>query len=344
MLYKTIKMNASRNNWKLLAAGLFLAFGRYPVSWLLSSNQKRSRPKQLPSLKQVYITCKSGNTWYVETDGVEGAQPIVFLHGLNASGLQWYHQRNYFKKSNFLIFLDLPGHGKTKRPATLDIEVMAVDLGEILQSLNVENPIIYGHSLGGMITLKYAALVNQPNAKGIIVQHSSFTNPFKTSRFSKTMLALQEPVIRPYLEFAKRHRLAFTILSMVNYLNGLNTVFYRYLLFTGAQSAAELRLLSKIAAINPAEVTAEGVLRTLDYNVAAVLGNIEVPALILSAEFDHITRPVAGRVISSKIKNAKHIEVASGHLSLVEHAVELNVLVKDFLESSLFEQTTDHQG
>jgi pimeloyl-ACP methyl ester carboxylesterase len=337
-------MITSRNNWKLLAAGLFMALGRYPISWLLSSNKKNSRPKGLPSLKQGYVNCKSGNTWYIETDGVEDAQPIVFLHGLNASGLQWYHQRTHFRKSNFLIFLDLPGHGKSKRPASLDIELMATDLGEILQLLKVESPIIYGHSLGGMITMKYAALVNQPAAKGIIIQHSSFTNPFKTIRFSKTMLALQEPVIRPYLEFAKRHRLTFTVLSMINYLNGLNTLFYRYLLFTGAQSAAELRLLSKIAAINPAEVTAEGLLRTLDYDIATDLSNIKVPALILSAEFDHITRPVAGRVITSKIKNARHVEVASGHLSLVEHAVELNVVVNDFLESPLFEQATDHPG
>lgn len=89
-------------------------------------------------------------------------------------------------------------------------------------------------------------------------------------------------------------------------------------------------------------MTAEGILQTLNYDVTSDLVNIKIPALILSAEYDRITSPVAGRVIASKIENARHLQVASGHLSLMEHAVELNVLVNDFLESSLFEQTTDH--
>lgn len=239
-------MSGSRNNWKLLAAGLFLAFGRYPISWLLSSGKKIKDPEVLPATKSGHITCKSGNIWYAERDGLSDAQPIVFLHGLNASGLQWYHQRSYFRNKYHLIFLDLPGHGKSKRPASLDIDLMAADLAEVLKVLKVKKPIIYGHSLGGMVTLKYAALVNNPIARGIIVQHSSFTNPLRTCQFSKTMLTLQEPVFRPYLEFAKRHPLLFTVLSMMSYLNGLNALFYRYLLFTGEQTPAELRLLSKI--------------------------------------------------------------------------------------------------
>jgi len=337
-------MIASKSNWKLFAAGLFLAFGRYPITWLLSSGRKTDNPKPLAATKSGYITCKSGNVWYAERDGLEDAQPIIFLHGLNASGLQWYHQRIYFRKKYHLIFLDLPGHGKSKRPVSQDISLMAEDLAEVLTVLKVKNPMLYGHSLGGMITMQYAASVNNPAVKGIIVQNSSFTNPFRTLQFSKTMLSLEKPVIRPYLEFAKQHPLLFNTLSRLTYLNGMNAVFYRYLLFTGEQTPAELGLMSRIAANNPAEVIAEGVLQTLKFDVTEVLQNINAPALILSAEFDKITRPVAGRVISSKIENARHIEVASGHLSLVEHAVELNVLVNDFLESSLLDHTANNHA
>lgn len=335
-------MKLSKNTLKLLAGGLFMAFGRYPISWLLSSGKKSKTPKIIPVTNSSYIPCSSGNVWYAESDGMADAQIIVFLHGLNASGLQWFHQRNYFRKKYHLIFLDLPGHGKSKTPAYMNIDLMAKDLAEILMVLKVKNPILYGHSLGGMVTMKYAALINQPAVSGIIVQHSSYTNPFRTSPFSFLLSLLQEPVIRPYLEYTKRHRLAFSILSRINYYNGLNLLFYRFLLFTGSQSPDELRFLSKISAFNPSEVIAEGILKTLEFDVADVLKNIKVPALILGATQDQIIQPSAGKVIASKIKNAKYLEVASGHLSLMEHAVELNVLVNNFMETYLFEQTANH--
>lgn len=288
-----------------------------------------------------YLSCKSGNSYYLEIDGKEDAQPIIFIHGLNGSRLQWYYQRAYFRKSHKLIFIDLPGHGKSPLASSMDTEILANDLANIIDLLAIENPIIYGHSMGGMITMKFAAKTQRTDIKGLIIQHSGFTHPFKTMQFPKTMLALEHPVIRPYLALARQYPLFFKMMSMMNYLNGLSLIFYRYLLFSGEQSPAQLRFMTKLAAINPPEGVVDAFLKLLDFEVTNQLRNINVPALIITAEHDRIVRPYAGTFITSKIDNGIHQQVASGHLSLMEHAVETNVIVNDFLESSLLDHNTD---
>jgi pimeloyl-ACP methyl ester carboxylesterase len=337
-------MTNSLKHWKLLAAGLFMVFGRYPISWLLSTNRKVRKPGTLIPRSRGHVTCKSGNTWYVEIDGQENAQPIVLLHGLNASGQQWYYQRAYFKKNYKLIILDLPGHGKSPEPASMEIGTMANDLGDILGMLAIDNPIIYGHSLGGMVSMKYAASANLPAIKALIILQSPYTNPFKTCQFPKTMLALEHPLVRPYMALGKKYPLIFQALSKLNYLNGMSSIFYRYLLFSGEQTASQLRFMAKLAANNPPQVVAEGVLKILEYEISHELQNIDVPALIIGASYDRLVRPEAPEYIASQVRNGNYMEVGSGHLSLIEHPVEVNVVVNDFLESGILELNTDQSA
>ncbi len=331
----------AKNQWKLFAFGMFMAFGKYPISWLLSSNLRSRKLATLPSRSRGQLTCSSGNTYYVELDGPQDAQALVFLHGLNASGLQWYYQRAYFRNKYKLVFIDAPGHGKSPLGKDYSTDTIAADLAELMEMLGIKDPVIYGHSMGGMIAMKYAAGPGKSNVKAIVVQHSGYKHPFKTTRFPKTLLALEHPVLRPYLAFAKRHPLLFRIISMMNYLNGLSLLSYRYLLFTGEQSAAELRFMTRIAAVNPPEGIADAFLGILDFDVSSELPLIEAPVLTISASKDPIVSFASGNVISSKVDRGTHLHVDSGHLSLMEHAVELNVMVNDFLESP---ELLDHRN
>lgn len=317
----------------LIAAGLFLAFGRYPISWLLSSKKKAERMKNNVPGEPQFIRCPSGNTLYVEIDGPEHAQPMVIIHGLNASRLQWYHQRMLLRKEYRLIFIDLPGHGRSARPATLSIPAIAADLDAILLQLGIENPILYGHSLGGMVLMDYCSKRYSRQIKGVIIQNSTFTNPFKTCLFPAVMLVLQQPVIVPFLKFVIRHPRLFGLLSRVNYLNGLNVIFYRFLLFNGDQTSHQLRFICKLSALCPPEVTAEGILRTLEFNVGSALQNISAPCLVISGTNDRIVRPFAGTHIASRIPVAQIKTIAGGHLNLVDHAQDVNLILREFLQT-----------
>ncbi len=84
--------------------------------------------------------------------------PLVFIHGSGDSGRVWRLQIEHFGTQHAFA-LDLPGHGQ--RPDTLPAEVTVQDYAQaahdsITQELQLQKPIIVGHSIGGAIALAMA--------------------------------------------------------------------------------------------------------------------------------------------------------------------------------------------
>jgi pimeloyl-ACP methyl ester carboxylesterase len=320
-------------NSKLLATGLWLLFGRYALSYLLSSRKPKARLRRFRPVSAEHITCPSGNTWYAELDGPQDAQPIVIIHGLQGTHLQWYHQQKHLRDHYRLILLDLPGHGRSGKPSRFEVPVMAADLQHVLAQLSVQRPILYGHSIGGMILLRYCINYNNDLVKGLILQNCSYTNPMKTIVFPHFMQFIEKPVIIPYLRFVKRHVLFFNVLSRLNYFSGLSIVFYRFLLFSGSQSARELRHLCYSAAICSSEVSAQGILNAMKQETGPTLHRISTRCLVIGGENDRVIRPQTALYIAGHVQNGTPCIIPGGHLNLVEYVDEVNTAVSSFIKS-----------
>ncbi|HZU69359.1 MAG TPA: alpha/beta hydrolase [Ktedonobacteraceae bacterium] len=81
--------------------------------------------------------------------------PIVFIHGSGDSARIWRPQIDYFGTERAFA-IDLPGHGK--RPDSLPEEVSVMDYARaahntIFDELQLDHPVVAGHSLGGAIAL-----------------------------------------------------------------------------------------------------------------------------------------------------------------------------------------------
>ena len=81
--------------------------------------------------------------------------PLVFIHGAGDSARAWREQAAYFGERGHAI--DLPGHGE--RPDSLPELVDVADYARavhaiVREELRLEQPIIAGHSLGGLIALQ----------------------------------------------------------------------------------------------------------------------------------------------------------------------------------------------
>jgi pimeloyl-ACP methyl ester carboxylesterase len=81
--------------------------------------------------------------------------PLVFVHGAGDSARAWRGQVAFFGARAYA--LDLPGHGE--RPDTLPERVSVADYARavrtiITEELHLTQPIIVGHSLGGLIALQ----------------------------------------------------------------------------------------------------------------------------------------------------------------------------------------------
>ncbi|MEZ4564129.1 MAG: alpha/beta hydrolase [Thermomicrobiales bacterium] len=87
-----------------------------------------------------------------------GKPPLVLLHGIGSRGSSWWPVVDALAGDFHLYQLDLRGHGASGKPEHgYAVEVFADDLQSVLEALELEQPAIMGHSLGGLVTLYWAS-------------------------------------------------------------------------------------------------------------------------------------------------------------------------------------------
>ena len=106
---------------------------------------------------------------------IEGTgQTIIFLHGFLESISLWKHlQLSELKAQK--IFIDLPGHGKSKLEDQSDspsLNFIADEVQKIIDYHNIKNFSIVGHSMGGYVAL----ILKERNSscKKIVLINSNF--------------------------------------------------------------------------------------------------------------------------------------------------------------------------
>jgi pimeloyl-ACP methyl ester carboxylesterase len=99
----------------------------------------------------------NGVETYYETDG-EG-QPVVLLHGAGMDGRLWAEQTRPLADDYRLVVPDLRGHGRTGGSAREDYSValFADDVRALVDALDLDTPVVVGHSMGAFVALVYAA-------------------------------------------------------------------------------------------------------------------------------------------------------------------------------------------
>ena len=87
-----------------------------------------------------------------------GDQTMVLIHGAFADRFSYTEQFDYFAATRRVIAVELRGHGESdKPPGPYSIEGFAEDVAWMCRQLEVEDPTLVGHSLGGLVALEVAA-------------------------------------------------------------------------------------------------------------------------------------------------------------------------------------------
>jgi len=98
-------------------------------------------------------------------------KPLVFLHGFLEDSAMWNEFVQPLVKTNLIILIDLPCHGKTRFEGQVcTMTFMAETVKIVLEKENIENPIIFGHSMGGYVGLELAKLAKIK----LVIIHSNF--------------------------------------------------------------------------------------------------------------------------------------------------------------------------
>ncbi len=92
---------------------------------------------------------------HAEISGKSDRPAIIFVHGAGGSAATWMMQLRGLSDSFNIIAIDLNGHGKTADRTQNDTTKSYLeDINNIVA--HFEQPILAGHSMGGMLTQLYA--------------------------------------------------------------------------------------------------------------------------------------------------------------------------------------------
>ena len=101
------------------------------------------------------ITYKGANI-YFEVAGEGDKVPLVLLHGFLEDSRIWEPIVKELQKERQVICIDLPGHGKSDGLAEIhSMELMANAVREVLNTLEIKEVSIAGHSMGGYVSLEF---------------------------------------------------------------------------------------------------------------------------------------------------------------------------------------------
>jgi pimeloyl-ACP methyl ester carboxylesterase len=230
--------------------------------------------------------------------------PLVFIHGSGDNRHAWRLQIDHFGQEQACA-IDLPGHGE--RADTLPAEVTVQDYARevykiIKDELQLEQPVIVGHSLGGAIALMMA-LEYGDELSGLILIGTG-----ARLRVHPTLLteALQAP------DMAQRHLVELCVLP--EHIPALTEAMLQ------EQGMPKAGILYRD-------------LKACDgFDVRSQLQDISLPTLLICGREDRLTPPKYSQFLSEKLTEATLCVVPdAGHYVMREQSEVVNRVIEEWM-------------
>jgi pimeloyl-ACP methyl ester carboxylesterase len=99
---------------------------------------------------------ENGRSLFYRDEG--SGPPVVLVHGFAEDGTIWDELIARLTPGYRLLIPDLPGSGRSQpHKGEVSIEMLAADLKTLLDHEDIDKCVIIGHSMGGYVTLAFAA-------------------------------------------------------------------------------------------------------------------------------------------------------------------------------------------
>ena len=250
-----------------------------------------------------------------EAAGHHASQPLVFLHGIGGAARAWRDQLNVFGDRYQAIAWDMPGYGGSAQLPTVSISALADALRDFLQQIGAANPILVGHSIGGMIVQQL--LSKSPDIAGAVVLAQ--TSP----AFGKPDGDWQKTFIDARLGPLDRGETLVSLApSLVRELVGDDP------------DVKGIELARDCMAAVPEATYRATMLALMGFDLRNALKNIAVPTLVLSGSKDNNAPAPMMAKMAGYIPCAEYVELAGvGHLANLERPDAFNAALDRFLKA-----------
>jgi pimeloyl-ACP methyl ester carboxylesterase len=282
-----------------------------------------------------------GSVLRVECYGPVDAPPIVMTHGWGCDSTEWFYAKKLLAGRFRLIIWDEPGLGLSKKPDNNDyrLEKLAADLAAVLTFAGDRPAVLVGHSIGGMIILTFCKVFPQSlrdRVAGLVLAHTTYTNPVRTTKMAGLYTAIERPVLIPLLYATIALWPLVWVMNWLSYLNGSAHRSTHKESFAGTETRGQLDFFARFMPRGRPDVLARGMLGMIGYDATPILKTISVPALVVVGDQDATTLPEAGEFIKRSVPNAELQTLSPAkHLGLIEQHGTFDKRVAEFAESCL---------
>ncbi|WP_043931916.1 alpha/beta fold hydrolase [Bacillus sp. EB01] len=255
---------------------------------------------------------KVGNTEISYFDNGKG-KPIVLLHGFAGSKLYWEKVIPELAAGYRVIAPDFHGHGdSTMGLEKFSIEEMADAIKELLEYTGLQKVTMFGHSMGGYVTLAFAEKYPEM-LDGFSLVHSTGSSDSEEAKAGRESNA--KKVVEEGLDILI-HGLAPKLFSPDN----------------EEHCKDEIDQVKKIGLSTSIKGTVSALLAMKERRDRNdVLENTDLPVLLVAGEYDQVIPPE--KTFSVEKPNIEHHLIhGAGHMSMYEEPEELIKVMKQFLE------------
>ncbi|WP_027551013.1 alpha/beta fold hydrolase [Bradyrhizobium sp. Cp5.3] len=263
--------------------------------------------------KPAPMITKDGRFAY-EAAGDPGAIPLIFLHGIGGAARAWRHQLAAFGDRFRAIAWDMPGYGGSAPLASVSIAALAEALQQFTVQIGAANPVLVGHSIGGMIVQKL--LAQSPRlARAVVLAQTSPAFGKADGDWQKSFIAAR---LGPLDRGETMKSLAP---SLVRELVG------------DEPDPNGMKLAHECMASVPEASYRAMMLALIGFDQRSTLKDISVPTLLLSGSKDNNAPAPMMAKMATYIPAAEYVELAGvGHLANLERPGAFDEAIGGFLE------------
>jgi len=326
-----------------LGGGLLLVLVASGGGLLVSPLRWRSGPPvPLPARARSveHLPGPDGTTLHLALYGPPEAPPLLVTHGWGVTSAQWSYLLQEVGEQFRIVLWDLPGLGHSTRPTppNYSLDMMARALEAILTFLGPRPVVLVGHSIGGMILLTLSRLFPATRGRvgGMVLAHTTYTNPVRTTAKHRLYTALQKPVLEPLLDLAIWLSPVLWLLNVLSYLNGSAHHATARQSFAGTQTRQQVQFVTRCLLHTSPAVLARGMLGMLHYDATTTLATLDVPVLLVAGDQDTTTVPQASTLMRAAIPGAQLTTLTPAkHQGLLEHHAQFAQAVVAFGDACL---------
>lgn len=287
---------------------------------------------------------------YVERfpqDRAENRPPggtLLFTHGWCLTEAAWHYQKRELAGGRYsLVTWDLPGHGHSQPLPRdhLSLDQAADGLAAVIDGRTEGDVVLVGHSLGGIVTIRYLAAhpdTAKRRVRGVVLASTPLMHVARSVAGRWPWAGIEARVLAGILERVVESDTTDRILWRDVGRQEVNKLSYRIVRvgFGDHPLPSHVRFIRDVIASVPPEVRAD-TFRTMNgYDARPDLAGIATPALVIAGNRDRLMTPADAPAMAERLRRGRHLLLpGAGHALFIENHEAFNRAVRDFARRRL---------